>query len=220
MMDTASMSKQPTFVAPINNGLLGASRNVWESTLAAFLLPLMAILFFGGCSNSVGETSRVYKLTDERGRTVTFPSDYRGRKLVVSYIYTHCPDVCIVTTTGLEKARKQLAKSDDVTFVSITLDPRRDDTTALRQYAELRGIDTKNWHFLTGPESTVDSLLDEMSLVRRRSFIEQSQTGGELYFIDHDDPVVLWDRKGEIRARFKGTELNPDDVSQAINELP
>lgn len=192
---------------------------MWGTTLAALLLLLMAILVWG-CSNPVGETSRTYKLTDERGRAVMFPSDYRGRKLVVSYIYTHCPDVCILTTTAIEKVQKQLAKQGDVTFVSITLDPRRDDTAALRQYAELRGIDTEDWHFLTGTESTVDSLLDDMGLVRRRSFIEQTESGRELYFIDHDDPVVVWDREGVIRDRFKGTTLNPDDVAQAIHELP
>ncbi|MCC7437596.1 MAG: SCO family protein [Armatimonadetes bacterium] len=213
------MSKQPLQVLLMNNGP-GRSRNVWESTLAALLLLLTAILFWG-CGNAVGQASRSYQLTDEHGRAVTFPNDYRGRKLVVSYIYTHCPDVCIVTTTAIEKVRKQLAgKGDDVSFVSITLDPRRDDTTALRQYAELRGIDTQNWHFLTGAESTVDSLLDDMGLVRRRSFIEQNESGRETYFIDHDDPVVLWDREGAIRDRFKGTTLNSDDVAQAIHELP
>lgn len=190
-----------------------------ESALAALLLLLTAMLFWG-CSNPVGETSRTYQLTDEHGHAVAFPDDYRGQKLVVSYIYTHCPDVCIVTTTGIEKVRQQLVGKGDVTFVSITLDPRRDDTAALRQYAELRGIDTKNWHFLTGTQSVVDSLLDDMGLVRQRSFIQQTESGHEMYFIDHDDPVVLYDRQGVVRDHFKGTELNPNDVAKAIHELP
>jgi len=180
------------------------------------------MFFFSGCGNAVGETARSYQLTDQNGHAVAFPNDYRGRKLVVSYIYTHCPDVCIVTTSGIEKVRKQLAGGDSngVAFVSITMDPRRDDTAALRQYAELRGIDTHNWQFLTGPESTVDSLLDDMGLARRRSYIEQQRNGREVYFIDHDDPVVLFGRDGAVHDRFKGTELQPADVAEAIHELP
>jgi len=39
----------------------------------------------------------------------------------------------------------------DLEFVSITLDPAYDTPGVLKEYASVRGIDTSNFSFLTGP---------------------------------------------------------------------
>lgn len=183
-----------------------------------FIVAVCCTLALGACSNG-SVLDNPYSLTDEVGGQVRFPDDYRGKTLVVSYIYTHCPSICVVTTDGMERLRDRLGKRDDVVFVSITLDPRRDSAETLRRYAEMRGIDTRSWHFLTGDRDALDSLFREMGVLYRTSFMERSEKGDEVYFIDHNDVVTLIDRDGNVRGEFKGTELDVEHVAEEINEI-
>lgn len=179
---------------------------------------LCCTLLIGACGGgSTVETT--YALTDQLGRPVRFPDDYRGKTLVVSYIYTNCPSVCIITTGGMERLREYIGERDDVVFVSISLDPRRDSPEVMRRYAELREIDTDGWHFLTGERETLDSLFEEMGVVYRTSFMERTEDGREMYFIDHSDFVTLIDPEGRIRGEYKGTELDVESVAEEINEI-
>lgn len=158
-------------------------------------------------------------MVNERGERVRFPDDYRGKTLIVSYIYTHCPDVCIATTSRVREVRDRIGDRNDVLYISITMDPRRDTPETLRRYAELWDIDTRGWHLLTGTESTVDSLLDTMGLRRRRSYIDRAKDGSEVYFLDHDDVVTIFDASGAPRATFEGNELDAEEVADAIARI-
>ena len=175
-------------------------------------------LLIGACSG--GSTfGNGYSLTDEQGRHVTFPQEYSGKTLLVSYIYTHCPNVCVMTTDRMQRIRERLKGRNDVMFVSITLDPRRDTVAVLRSYAEIRGIDTHQWHFLTGDQDVLDSLFGKVGVFYRRSFMERPKKGEDVYFLDHSDIVTLVDKSGTVRAEFKGTELDVDNVVEKINEI-
>lgn len=183
-----------------------------------FALAVCCTLSLGACSNG-SVLDNAYSLTDEAGATVHFPGDYRGKTIIVSYIYTHCPSVCVITTDAMVRLRERLQDRNDVVFVSITLDPRRDSVETLRRYAAMRQIDTQEWHFLTGRKGTLDSLFQEMGVLYRTSFMERSEKGDEIYFIDHSDIVTLIDSNGDVRAEYKGTELDVEQVAEKINEI-
>ena len=74
--------------------------------------------------DDLSETS--YQLLDTDSTAVSFPQDVTGDIVVLGYIYTHCPDVCPMTTANMKQAREQLSAPDDVRFVTVTFDPLRD----------------------------------------------------------------------------------------------
>jgi cytochrome oxidase Cu insertion factor (SCO1/SenC/PrrC family) len=91
-----------------------------------------------------------FTLTDQKGEPFKM-SGTRGEIVVLSFIYTHCADICPFTTMKI-KATKKLLGDDagKVVFVAITTDPLRDTPEVMADYSESAGLyDT--WHFLTGP---------------------------------------------------------------------
>ena len=52
-------------------------------------------------------------------------SDYEGQVLIVSFIYSRCPDVCPVVSSNLRWISQELADDYETNFsiVSITVDP-------------------------------------------------------------------------------------------------
>ncbi len=65
-------------------------------------------------------------LRDSLGRTVDL-ARYRGRALLVTFLYTHCPDVCPLIAAKLAAVRARLgAAAGRVALVAISVDPGGD----------------------------------------------------------------------------------------------
>ncbi len=192
------------------------------SPRSPFFLAVIFSLLLISCSDTPvidDLSSGDYPFSTEAGDSVVFPRSFAGKILVVSYIYTHCPDICIVTTSNLDSLRRLIGNRRDVMFLSISLDPRRDTPAILREYADVHEIDTANWHLLSGPEATTDSLLARIGFIHRKSFTSHADTGEEVYFINHSDFITIFDQHGKLRSKFSGTEPEMDDIATVISTL-
>jgi protein SCO1/2 len=66
-------------------------------------------------------------------------SSLRGRAVFVTFVYTHCPDVCPLIVASLASAQRQLARrASEVRILAVTVDPRRDTPTAIRAFLSAR----------------------------------------------------------------------------------
>lgn len=152
---------------------------------------------------------------------ILFPSDFRGKIVVISFIYTHCPDICPLTTNNLQHLQDslKLEKIQNVELVSLTFDPTRDTPNVLKKYAEIRGIDFSNWNFLTGTRTSTDTILNEMD-VRYFPGDSSYMPNGELtYYITHTDKVALMDKNGRVRKFYRGNSLVAEQVIKDIKQL-
>ena len=104
---------------------------------------------FSGTSLSDGGPAPDFVLTDQFGESVSL-ADMRGRAVALSFLFTGCPDVCPVVTTQLKRLYDELgADADSVEFVTVSVDPERDDPQAAMRYLERWGV-ANEWRYLTG----------------------------------------------------------------------
>ena len=99
-------------------------------------------------------------LTDQDGQTFSL-NQTRGKVVVLSLIYTHCPDICPVTTARMKQIQDQLQAnglSNQVQLVTFTVDPQRDTATVLKQFAGVFNVNFDNWVFLTGASDQISDL--------------------------------------------------------------
>jgi protein SCO1/2 len=186
------------------------------------LVVLIWILFLISCDSGFPIKKELpnLPLKDQDGRQVTF-SQFRGKVLIVSYIYLHCPDVCPVIIKRMSELRDKLNKEglgDRIYFVFITLDPRRDTPEAIREYVRTRNLDLKIWVFLTGDENTINSIIKVSGVVALKEPTEHSELG-EPYYITHIDRISLVDKKGRIRKYYKGSSFDMNELSRNIERL-
>src|SRR5690348_2667078 len=87
------------------------------------------------------------RLIDQRGETFSL-RDYRGKTLLVDFIYTRCPTLCGVLGDDL-RSLLPLAQSSgagtDVAFLSISFDRQHDSPEALKLYGERYGATPPHW---------------------------------------------------------------------------
>lgn len=76
-----------------------------------------------------------FALEDQSGRTVTVAAQ-RGHWLVVTFLYTHCPDVCPLIAAHLNRAIDAPAgRRAELRVIAVSVDPARDTLAAVRRYA-------------------------------------------------------------------------------------
>ncbi len=116
----------------------------------------------------LGDTAPSFVLYDQDGR-VTDGARFRGKRVVLNFIYTRCPiaTMCPAATQRMIELQRAAADAGikDLELVSISLDPEYDTPGVLKEYASTRGIDTRNFSFLTGPEEAIKNLLRQLNVV-------------------------------------------------------
>ena len=75
-----------------------------------------------------------FSLTDFDGKPRAL-ADYHGKVVLLSFGYTHCPDVCPTTLAKFAEARRLLGvDADRVQGLFVSIDPERDTAELLRAY--------------------------------------------------------------------------------------
>ena len=128
--------------------------------LASVAASLLAILALSGCGSSAGanrptgavrgaglqglilkpaKPAAPLALRNYTGNRVSL-STMHGKAVFVTFVYTHCPDVCPLIVADLASVRRQLGgQARNVRIVAVTVDPRRDTPTAIKQFLAARG---------------------------------------------------------------------------------
>ena len=160
---------------------------------------------------AIGSAPGAYAFTDTAGRRVTL-ADFRGKPLVVSFVYTGCTQVCPTTTRFLGKSvgeARSLLGPDAFNVVSIGFNIPADNPVSMKVFARQNGIDDPRWSFLT-PEAGVPE-----GLARDFGFTYAAQTGG----FDHLTQVTILDARGRIRAQLYGESFALPMLVQPLRDL-
>ncbi len=161
-----------------------------------------------------GDALPDFALLNQRGLAIT-PADLRGKPFMLNFIFTRCTDaqMCPLSTSKMAQLQKLAAAkgiSDQIQFVSISLDPVFDTPGVLRSYADGYGIDSSNFHFLTGPKEAVRLMLKSLGV----TLIESGEG------LTHSLATVLVDKNGTIALRSDKSAWEPEAFLAAIEKLP
>jgi len=197
--------------------------NFMKILLQLFYAVLLLVLI--GCQSKLpldkDLTKRSYTFLNQDSVVINFPEIIKDKIAVMGFIYTHCPDICPMTTHNMVLTEERLVEEgiDDVLFVALSFDPERDSPQVLRKFAEIRDIKFDNWIFLTGDKTTTEDLLrrfDVRAIPTDSTFFED---GTNSYSIMHTDRISLINNKGILKQNYKGSIINIEELITDIKYL-
>jgi protein SCO1 len=152
-----------------------------------------------------------FKLTDQDGRPFQFAAA-RGKVVLVTFVFTTCPDVCPLFTANYAGIQRRLdeQKITDYLLLTITTDPERDSAAVLREYAGRFKADFKRWSFLTGTRP-------ELSKVWKLFGVNVVKTDSGQ--VQHTSFTTLVDRQGRRRVDYYGDKWREKEVLKDIEWL-
>jgi protein SCO1/2 len=154
----------------------------------------------------VGETVPNFTLTDQNDRTVRL-TDFRGKVVLLTFIYTRCPLMSKNFASLQERLEKQFPGKFQL--LSVSIDPQFDQPALLREYAARYTKDDRTWTFGTGTTEQSDAVGALFGLVQER-------VGG---LINHDLRTALISPEGKLVHVWKSNVWTPYEVQRRVEEV-
>ena len=210
-------------------------------------LAMCMMFILPGCINSDNDTESIFHgdiISDARpisdftlltsdNTSYDFKENTEGKVTVIAFLFTNCYDICPVVTYNLRAIHETLNESqlDKIEFLTITVDPWRDNTTILEEWKQ----STKsNWTHLTVSDTQQSS--SEMSTLAQvwndfdvgfkiEENTTESNTSGRHhpssydYNIAHSTGTVLVDLEGNQRIWWGDYDWIIDLVKEDILNL-
>jgi protein SCO1/2 len=152
-----------------------------------------------------------FVLLNREGKPVRL-ADFRGKPLLVSFIYTGCFEVCPTTTRNLQKAVTNTVAvlgAERFNVISIGFNQPFDSPTALKAFATQNGIVFPNWEFLSPAQAILADLTAGFG------FSYAATPAG----FDHIVQVTLVDADGKIYRQIYGEALSTDMLVEPLKQL-
>ena len=160
---------------------------------------------------AIGRQVGDHVLLDRRGKPVRL-ADYKGKPLLVNFIYTACFQVCPTTTRNLQKAVENtvaMLGANRFNIVSIGFNQPFDSPEAMKAFSHQHGINLPNWEFLSPAAAIVDELTQNFGF----SFVPT--TAG----FDHLNQVSFVDAEGRIVRQVYGESFTAEDIAEPLKRM-
>jgi protein SCO1 len=190
---------------------------------AAFLL-LVTVLLASGCGG--GKTAQAepaapkfkghavrtpapdFTLKDARGETVSL-AEQRGKLVLITFLYTNCPDVCPLIAANLNGALRELgAKRDQVRVLAVSVDPKGDTPKAVRAYEKLHHL-VPEFRYLIGSRTELEAVWAKYKV---------TAVAEDPELVDHVAYTLLVDRSGKGRVLY-GSDVRSAQVVHDVRLL-
>ena len=134
---------------------------------------------------------------------------YRGKAVLVTFLYVHCPDICPLMAGNLHTALKQLGpQASRVQVVAVSTDPRGDTPKAVKKFLASHQVQDE-MRYLLGSKSKLADVWKQWGIVSRPDRTDPDK-------VEHSAPIY------GISATGKITTLYPSNFkpAQIVHDVP
>jgi protein SCO1 len=139
-------------------------------------------------------------------------TQYRGKPLVVSLIYTSCHHICPTLTNYLAEvvaiAREALGE-ESFSVITVGFDTAVDSPERMRLYSHERNINITGWDFLSTDKESIEAFSNDLGFI-----FFKSPKG-----FDHLSQITLLDADGKVYRQIYGVKYDPPLLIEPLKEL-
>jgi protein SCO1 len=144
-----------------------------------------------------------FALRDQDGRIARL-ADYRGKPVILTFMYSTCRDTCPLTAYQIRGAMDQIGH--DVPTLAVSVDPTNDTPLNARRFVNRTGL-TRRMRFLMGTQKQLAPIWDAYAI--------RPQGKG----FAHSAYVLLIDRQGRRRVSWPTEKLTPEGLAHDLRLL-
>jgi protein SCO1/2 len=187
VLTTASPSKRPSV-----DGIQGVASSKYSGSLASPPAPEPPL-----------------SLRNYKGERVNI-AQYKGKAVLVTFLYTHCPDVCPIIAANLGVALNMMgpAKASKVQVIAVSVDPRGDTPTAVASFLQRHGV-AGRMQYLIGSAK-------ELARVWKAWGVGAEQDAQQPQLVNHSGLVYGISAQGKVTTLYAAS-FTPQEI---VHDVP
>lgn len=149
-------------------------------------------------------------LRNYQGRRVTL-AQYRGKAVLVTFLYTHCPEVCPLIASNLHRTLQLLGpRASRVQVIAVSVDPRGDTPAAVARFL--------GEHEMTGRMQYLIGSAAELSRTWAAWGVGAKAQVGQPDLVAHSALVYGIDARGRLTTIYPAT-FEPSQIAHDVPRL-
>jgi protein SCO1/2 len=144
-------------------------------------------------------------LRNYQGQQVNI-AQYKGKAVLVTFLYTHCPDVCPIIASNLGVALNMLGKANasKVQVIVVSVDPRGDTPMAVASFLQRHGV-AGRMQYLIGSAK-------ELGRVWKAWGVGAEQDAQQPQLVNHSGLVYGISAKGKVTTLYAAS-FTPREIA-------
>jgi protein SCO1/2 len=160
---------------------------------------------------AIDRTIDSYKFINQDKQPVDI-TQFRGKPLIVSLIYTSCHHICPTLTNHLAevvKIAREALGEESFSVMTVGFDTAVDSPERMRLYARERNINLSGWDFLSTDKDTIEAFSNDVGFI----FFKSAKG------FDHLSQISLLDAEGKVYRQVYGVNYEPPILVEPLKEL-
>lgn len=146
-----------------------------------------------------------FQLKDQYGSSISL-AQFKGKPVVLTFLYTHCPDVCPLTAEKLHATMQSLGQNaQQVAVLAVSMDPKGDTAATAQNFSKVHKLGDY-FYYLLGTH-------DELAPVWT-SYSVDAQAATSSGVVNHSSAIYVLDKQGRERVLldngFSSSQLAAD----------
>jgi|SRR5271167_2053218 len=142
------------------------------------------------------------------GRPITL-AEYRGKAVLVTFLYTNCPDICPLITANLRVALNLLgARGAKVQIIAVSVDPRGDTPAAVARFLQA--------HQMVGRMQYLIGSAEQLARTWAAWSVGSTREAGQPNLVAHSALIYGITASGKLKTIYPATF----EPSQIIHDVP
>ena len=165
---------------------------------------------YAGATANPPKPAPPLKLEDSLGTPVNV-DDYRGKAVLVTFLYDHCPDICPTIVSNLRAAQNELGpQAKDMQIIAVSVDPKGDTPKTVKEFLKVHQM-TGRMKYLIGSPAELGKVWKDWNIRSRKDPKDPE-------LLEHSALIYGISGSGEITTLYP-SNFKPQQIVHDVPEL-
>jgi protein SCO1 len=166
---------------------------------------------FAGLTANPPKPAPPLKLDNSLGQPVNI-ANYRGKAVLVTFIYDHCPDICPLIVSNLHAAQNQMsaAERQQLQIIAVSVDPKGDTPQTVKKFLADHQM-TGRMQYLIGSRPQLENVWAQWDVTAKSDPSRKSPDA-----VEHSAQIYGISASGKITTLYPAN-FKPDQI---VNDVP
>jgi protein SCO1/2 len=168
---------------------------------------------YSGATANPPKPAPPLKLSNYNGKQVNIDS-YRGKAVLVTFIYDHCPDVCPLIVSNLHAAQNQMSAAErkQLQIIAVSVDPKGDTPQTVRKFLGDHQM-TGRMDYLIGSRPQLEQVWQNWNITSKTASSNKNPSA-----VEHSALIYGVSGTGDITTLYPAN-FKPDQIVHDVPKL-